>query len=139
MESQIKYYQDKLAYEIDPADLYEAINTGEKVIVIDARSPLSFERECIPGAINIPHREMNNDTTKYLDKENFLYVVYCDGIGCNASTHGSLKMTKLGFMVKELIGGLEWWKRDGFPTEGINAEMPEIKHRPDAFVLPKLK
>jgi rhodanese-related sulfurtransferase len=26
-------------------------------------------------------------------------------------------MTELGFRTKELIGGLDWWKRDGHPTE----------------------
>ena len=46
-----------------------------------------------------------------------LYVVYCDGVGCNASTSAALKMAKLGFTVKELIGGLDWWKKSGFPTE----------------------
>jgi rhodanese-related sulfurtransferase len=44
-------------------------------------------------------------------------VTYCDGIGCNASTKGALNMAKLGFRVKELIGGLDWWKRDGHKTE----------------------
>jgi rhodanese-related sulfurtransferase len=43
--------------------------------------------------------------------------VYCDGIGCNASTKGAAKLTSLGFKVKELIGGLDWWKRDGYPVE----------------------
>ena len=27
-------------------------------------------------------------------------------------------MTRLGFKVKELIGGIEWWKYDGYATEG---------------------
>jgi len=40
------------------------------------------------------------------------------GIVCNASTKGALNMTRLGFTVKELIGGLDWWKRDGYATEG---------------------
>jgi hypothetical protein len=26
-------------------------------------------------------------------------------------------MTRLGFRVKELIGGLDWWRRDGHPIE----------------------
>jgi hypothetical protein len=26
-------------------------------------------------------------------------------------------MTRLGFRVKELIGGLDWWKRDGHKTD----------------------
>ncbi len=27
-------------------------------------------------------------------------------------------MAKLGFRVKELMGGLDWWKRDGYETKG---------------------
>jgi hypothetical protein len=29
-------------------------------------------------------------------------------------------MTKLGFQAKELIGGIEWWKFDGYATEGTD-------------------
>ena len=43
---------------------------------------------------------------------------YCDGIGCNASTKTALKLLTLGFQVRELIGGLDWWKRDGYATAG---------------------
>ncbi|MCC9017657.1 MULTISPECIES: rhodanese-like domain-containing protein [Flavobacterium] len=117
MEAQIKHYENKLAFEIDPSDLFDALNNGEKVIAIDARKAFGFEAEHIPTAINIPHREMTLERTQHLDKE-VLYVTYCDGIGCNASTKGALNMTKLGFKVKELIGGIEWWKLDGYATEG---------------------
>ena len=60
---------------------------------------------------------MNEATTAVLDRSK-TYVCYCDGIGCNASTKGALNMTRLGFKVKELIGGIEWWKFDGYATEG---------------------
>ena len=89
---------------------------GENVVVIDARSPEAFEHEHIPGTVSIPHREMNPKATAHLDGD-ALFVTYCDGIGCNASTKGALNMTRLGFRVKELMGGLDWWKRDGHPTE----------------------
>ena len=56
---------------------------------------------------------MSAATTGELDRGS-LFVVYCDGIGCNASTKGALNLVKLGFRVKELIGGLEWWKKDGY-------------------------
>lgn len=59
---------------------------------------------------------MSFHTTEHLDK-NKIYICYCDGIGCNASTKAALKLLTLGFKVKELIGGLDWWKRDGYATE----------------------
>jgi rhodanese-related sulfurtransferase len=120
MNAQIKHYEDKLAFEMDPSDLFAALNNGEKIIALDARKPFGYEAEHIPGALNIPHREMNEQTTKHLDRD-VVYVTYCDGIGCNASTKGALNMARLGFKVKELMGGIEWWKFDGYETEGTKA------------------
>jgi rhodanese-related sulfurtransferase len=120
MNSQIKHYENKLAFEMDPSDLFEALRNGERVIALDARKPFGFTAEHIPSAINIPHREINAESTKNLDKD-VLYVTYCDGIGCNASTKAALNMTKLGFKVKELMGGIKWWKFDGYQTAGTEA------------------
>ena len=117
MDAQIKHYSDKLIYEIDSWDLSDALKNTEEVQTVDARLPSAFATEHIPGAINLPHREISEATTAHLDK-NILYTSYCDGIGCNASTKGALKLTQLGFKVKELMGGLDWWKRDRHPTEG---------------------
>lgn len=113
---QIEFYTAKLSYEIDSWDLFELLEKNA-CFIIDARSSEAFEREHIPSAINIPHRSMTAETTKDLDKSK-LYISYCDGIGCNASTKSALNMAKLGFQVKELLGGLDWWKRDGYTTEG---------------------
>lgn len=124
-KSQIDFYEQKLNFEIDPADLHEALKGNQNIIVIDTRSPQGFEQEHIPGAINIPHRTMNAETTRHLDKT-ALVVTYCDGIGCNASTKGALNMVKLGFTVKELIGGIAWWKAEGYATEG-SAESVQTK------------
>jgi rhodanese-related sulfurtransferase len=120
MNDQLKHFTDKLEYEIDSWDLNAAREAGEPITVVDARSPESYHREHIPGAINIPHRTMSPETTRHVDR-NTLVVTYCDGIGCNASTKGAVNMVKLGFRVKELIGGLDWWKRDGHHTHSASA------------------
>lgn len=105
---------------MDPSDLYAAFNEGEKIMAVDTRQVFGYEAEHIPTAINLPHKEMTKESTKHLDKS-VTYVCYCDGIGCNASTKGALKMTQLGFKVKELMGGIEWWKFDGYATEGAKS------------------
>jgi len=125
MNDQILFYQQKLQFEYDSWDLNDAISKGEKVVAIDARSAETYEKEHIPRAINIPHRTMTVENTAHLDKS-VLYVTYCDGIGCNASTKGALNMVNLGFQVKELIGGIDWWKRDGYQTEGILANKGNV-------------
>ncbi len=114
---QMNFYQRKLEYEMDSADLKEAMENNEQIVVIDGRSAFAYAEEHIPGAVSLPHREISYNTTESFDKSK-LYVCYCDGIGCNASTKTALKLLTLGFQVRELIGGLDWWKRDGHATHG---------------------
>ncbi|MEI7524642.1 MAG: rhodanese-like domain-containing protein [Mariniphaga sp.] len=121
MKDQLSFYKAKLEFEIDSWDLFDSINQGLNIKVIDARSGEAYQLEHIPGSINLPHRTMSVETTQILEKET-LYVTYCDGIGCNASTKGAYNLTKLGFKVKELMGGLDWWKRDGYQTEGSKSQ-----------------
>jgi rhodanese-related sulfurtransferase len=120
MEDQINHYSNKLKYEIDSWDLSESLKAGENLIVIDARSSSAFNAEHILNSVSFPHRLMNTESTAHFDKS-ALYVTYCDGIGCNASTKGALALAKLGFNVKELMGGIEWWKRDGYPTSTVQS------------------
>ncbi|RYZ95480.1 MAG: rhodanese-like domain-containing protein [Moraxellaceae bacterium] len=120
--NQSEFYNAKLQYETDSWDLSQSLNNGENVVVIDVRSPQAYEIEHIPTAINIPHRTMTAEAIGHLDKDK-IYITYCDGIGCNASTKGALKMTELGFNVKELLGGIDWWCRDGYETRGKQARV----------------
>ena len=123
MNEQVQYYQAKLRYEIDPADLHAALGRGEKILLVDTRTPEAYGKSHIPGAVNIPHRTMSATTTAHLDKE-ALVVTYCDGIRCNGSTKGALNMLQLGFRVKELIGGIDCWRVDGYPVHGLEPLPP---------------
>lgn len=106
---------DKLRFHTDSWDLAVDLKAAHPdIVVVDVRSSNSYAKEHIPGAINFPHREMTLESTKKLDRSK-IYVVYCDGIGCNGSTKGAYKLSHLGFRVKELLGGLDWWRRDGHP------------------------
>lgn len=121
MRAAINHFENKLKFETDSWDVKAAMDNQEKMLVIDVRTKEAYENEHIPQAINLHHKAIDETSTENLDKD-FLYVTYCDGIGCNASTKGALKMTKLGFRTKELMGGIDWWKRDGYRTEGKNGE-----------------
>lgn len=106
----------KLAFHTDAWDVAEDLKHGvDAIVVVDARSRAAYARGHIPGAISLPHREMSPETTRDLDPRR-TYVVYCDGIGCNASTKGAYRLAALGFRVKELLGGLDFWLRDGHPV-----------------------
>ncbi len=105
--------EDKLRFHTDSWDLSVDLKSGHPdIVVIDARSRRQYGEGHIPGAVSFPHREMTEAATARLDRGK-VYVVYCDGIGCNASTKGAYKLSRLGFRAKELLGGLDWWRRDG--------------------------
>ncbi len=109
---------DKLRFHTDSWDLSVDLKSGQPdIVVIDARSSEAYAEGHIPGAVSLPHREMTEAAVEGLDRRK-IYVVYCDGIGCNASTKGAYKLALLGFRVKELLGGLDWWRRDGHPVLG---------------------
>lgn len=113
---QVSHYQNKLDNEIDSWDLHEALKNNANIVVIDARSTQAYQREHIPQAISFPHRELTQENAAVRLDFAIQYVTYCDGIGCNASTKAALKLAQLGYQVKELIGGIEWWKRDQYPV-----------------------
>lgn len=102
-----QHFLAKLAVETDPADLVVDLERGvPNIVVVDVRSPEHFAECHIPGAVNLPHRQIDAETARQFSRDALL-VTYCWGPGCNAATKGAAKLTALGFQVKELIGGLE--------------------------------
>jgi rhodanese-related sulfurtransferase len=81
MDDQLRHYQAKLEYEIDPWDLNEALERGDKILLVDTRSPDAYRKSHNPGAMNIPHRTMSNATTAHLDK-GALIVKPAGSCGC---------------------------------------------------------
>jgi rhodanese-related sulfurtransferase len=115
-EASRDFFQSMLALHTDAWDVAEDLRNGvSDIVVIDARTLEYYQRGHIPGAISFPHRTMNEASTAHLDRSK-TYVTYCDGIGCNASTKGAYKLASLGFKVKEMLGGLDFWQRDGHPV-----------------------
>ena len=108
------FFAGELKFRTDSSDLAADLLAGEaQIVVIDTRSCDDYHAAHIPGAVSMPHRTMNAESTASLNRSK-VYVCYCDGIGCNGSTWGAYKMAKLGFQVKELIGGIRYWQQDGF-------------------------
>jgi rhodanese-related sulfurtransferase len=116
IDAALAHFEQRLEWEIDAADLWS--DPGAYVI-IDARTPEAFAGGHVPGAINLPHRIITAETAQF-PKEAVL-VTYCDGIGCNASTKAAVKLSRLGYRVKEMIGGIDWWRRDGLPVHGATS------------------
>lgn len=114
------FFAAKLSYETDPADLAasRAAGTGASPVVIDTRSLASWAQGRIPGAVHIPGPELADRAPSMLPDRDADVVVYCWGPGCNGSTRAAFTLASLGYHhVRELIGGFEYWAREGLAIE----------------------
>jgi rhodanese-related sulfurtransferase len=112
-----EHFASKLTHETDPSDVYADLSSGvDGIIVIDARSAESYARGHVPGAISLPYRKIDAVSTASISNSKVI-VTYCEGVFCNASTKAAEKLTALGFRVKEMLDGMDGWKKEGLPVE----------------------
>lgn len=117
-----RHFLSKLSVETDVADVRLDLQRGQDgFLLIDARGVQDFEECHIKSAINLPYRKITAESIAHLPKEK-LMVVYCWSPGCNSATKAALRLSALGFQVKEMLGGIEYWRREGGPVEGTLGE-----------------
>ena len=119
------FFAAKLACETDASDLYAAQKAGEDVVVIDVRSDEAWAQGRIPEAVHMHYSEIATRAPAEIAAGADV-VVYCWSPGCNAGAKGALEFAKLGYTVRELIGGFEYWVREGYPV----ADADGIHRRP---------
>jgi rhodanese-related sulfurtransferase len=95
------HFQSRLAFETDPSDVYTDIQNGETgFVVVDTRTRETYMKGHVPGAVNLPYREVSPGSTASFAKDK-LIVTYCDGVFCNASTKAAARFSALGFRVRD--------------------------------------
>ncbi len=60
-------------------------------------------------------------------------MTYCWGPGCNGATRAALALSRLGFAVREMLGGIEYWTREGF---GVETDAGVTHAAPDPLTTP---
>lgn len=125
MISSEQYFQAKLSYETDCADVYQAMLNGEdNFVLLDVRAPQAYQKSHAIKAINLPSSKINEQSIAALDKSTPL-VVYCWGPGCNGATKAAAKLSALGYQVKEMIGGIQYW--EDFERYPVNRRVNEAQ------------
>jgi rhodanese-related sulfurtransferase len=86
-------------------------------VLIDARGHEAYAKEHLPRALSIPSDHLGEHLLREHKKDR-TFVTYCSSFECEASTIAAQKLDKYGFKnVLEFKGGLEDWKKAGYPTE----------------------
>lgn len=126
----LAHFLAKLAYEIDVSDVAAALDTGDAgFVLVDSRGEPAWAQGRIPGAVHLPTAEIA-DRAAVVVPAGTAVVTYCWGPGCNGATRAAVEFARLGYPVRELIGGFEYWSREGFPVATDEGTRPG---RPDAL------
>ncbi len=111
-----RYYSTKDALEpISREDLMARVQEGT-VTVIDVRPPEEYASGHVPGAVNIPIKELE----RRLDDlpEGREVVAYCRGTWCVLSFEAVASLRGKGRAARRLEAGYPEWKAAGLPVEG---------------------
>jgi len=116
-DAALRHFEARLAFETDCWDVHDSLKTGNPdFVLLDVRSPEAFDQAHVPGAINVPHRTMTHERmARFADAR--LFVVYCAGPHCNGANKAAVRLARLGYPVKEMIGGVTGWRDEGFALE----------------------
>ncbi|WP_104091927.1 rhodanese-like domain-containing protein [Arthrobacter sp. GMC3] len=121
MSNATEHFRAKLEFEIDVMAARDGLVGGEFALV-DTRRHASWDHGHVPGAIHLPTALIPAQAAALIPPGTPV-VVYSWGPGCNGSTFAALAFAELGYPVREMIGGIEYWARNGLPVEtadGLN-------------------
>ncbi|MEU6368836.1 rhodanese-like domain-containing protein [Streptomyces sp. NPDC046931] len=112
------HFRANLAFHADVSDVAAALAAGGDpgFVVVDSRSAQAWGQGHVPGAVHLPTALVPEQAEHLLDRS-VPVVTYCWGPGCNGATRAALALAERGFRVKEMLGGFEYWVREGFPYE----------------------
>ena len=107
--------------EVSREELCETLDCGD-VVLVDARSPISWAASRLPGAVNIPTGAVDEQAPRRIPDRNTELVVYCGGGACAASMAVAGRLVELGYQhVRHYPGGTRDWQDAGLPLEGGRA------------------
>lgn len=117
-EDAIAHFSRSFRFETDCSDVYHSYQVGNADFVLaDARGPALYRRGHLPQAISLPHATIDEKLLARFPPDT-LFVVYCAGPHCNGARRAALALSRLGYAVKEMTGGITGWLDEGFALEG---------------------
>lgn len=125
MTDALAYFTAKLDHETDASDVFDAQRAREPFTLVDVRSGDAWDQGHVVGAVHLPHREIAQRAASEIDRDRDV-VVYCWSPGCNGGTRAAIEFARLGYRVREMIGGFEYWAREGYPVADSNGPLPRI-------------
>jgi rhodanese-related sulfurtransferase len=116
MTDAVAHFAARLRFETDPADVRADQQAGERFVLVDSRGDAAWRQGRAVGAVHLPTARIAAEAQDVVPAGTPV-VVYCWGPGCNGATRAALAFARLGYEVREMLGGFEYWAREGHPVE----------------------
>ncbi|MEU5550685.1 rhodanese-like domain-containing protein [Micromonospora sp. NPDC047793] len=115
-DAAVTQFLDRLRFETDVADVHADLTAGvPDLVVVDSRSDDAWEQGHLPDALHLPTARIATEAAVTVPP-GARVVTYCWGPGCDGATRAALEFARLGYPVKEMRGGYEYWAREGLPV-----------------------
>ena len=101
---------------IGHAELKAMVDADKRnFLVVDSRNPEEYQETHIPGAINIPEKEMDSFLGLLPADRSTQIIFYCNGVKCGKSKKAAAKSMKIGYSnVWVYSEGMPVWEEMGY-------------------------
>jgi rhodanese-related sulfurtransferase len=114
---------------ITRAELKAKLDRKEKLILAEALPARYYLDKHLPGAINVPHDQVDALAPVLLPDKSAQIVVYCASAPCRNSGLAAQRLVELGYTnVRDYHEGKQDWIEAGLPVEsgrGVYAQAAE--------------
>ncbi|HWW90900.1 MAG TPA: rhodanese-like domain-containing protein [Solirubrobacteraceae bacterium] len=110
-----------MARTVDVRGLRELLDRGAQLVEVLPRE--EYEELHLPGAVNLPLKELDAQKAAQLDRDRPV-VVYCWDALCDMSPRAATWLELLGFEVYDYALSKVDWMAHGLPLEGAAADRP---------------
>jgi len=112
------FVRDLRVARITPEELHSQMEAGDRVTVIDLRSPLADTK--VRGALQMAPEELERRHGEIPRDRDVILYCNCPNEATAASL--ALRLRQRGIVrVRPLLGGLEAWQERGYPVESVQA------------------
>ena len=104
-------------------ELKSMLDRGEDVTIVEALPEQYYRKAHLPGALLLPHDQVDELAPTLLPDRAAAVVVYCANLPCPNSEIAAERLNELGYTnVREYAEGKQDWIEAGYPVEqGIPA------------------
>ena len=107
-----------MASTIARNELKTKLERGEEIVLVEALPEPYYRKAHLPGAINLPHDQVDELAPVLLPNKGAEIVVYCANLPCQNSEIAARRLTELGYTnVREYADGKQDWIDAGLPVE----------------------